>query len=176
MQTVCRTGVPPYPFPHPSIRQPLSSYSISYYQLLTQDFFQSQVGGVANLSLSYNERGQFKGVATVIFKTNKSAALAVEKYNGAPIDGGSSKLKLELIIDPSKKPLTSRIAPNAVQPVAKSKATALKARVQAAKARQGVKAKTDKKKPAEKKKAAKPKKVKKTVEELDKEMSEYFNN
>lgn len=130
--------------------------------------------------MSYNERGQFKGIATIIFKNNNSASLAVEKYNGAPIDGGSSKLKLELIIDPTKKPLTSRISPNVVaQPVAKSKAQSLKARVQAAKARQGVKTKTktDPKKKTEKpKKAQKPKKVKKTVEELDREMLEYFNN
>lgn len=127
--------------------------------------------------MSYNERGQFKGIATIIFKNNKSATLAVEKYNGAPIDGGSSKLKLELIIDPTKKPLTSRIAANKVaQPVAKSKAQALKARVQAAKVRQGVKTKGDTKKKDQKPKAQKPKKAKKTVEELDKEMSEYFNN
>jgi THO complex subunit 4 len=156
----------------------LSASRLASEPLLTQDFFQSQVGGVGNIALSYNERGQFKGIATIIFKNNKSASLAVEKYNGAPIDGGSSKLKLELIIDPTKKPLTSRIAPNAVaQPVAKSKAQALKARVQAAKARQGAKSKTDTKKKTEKpKKAQKPKKVKKTVEELDREMLEYFNN
>ncbi len=74
------------------------------------------------------------------------------------------------------KPLTSRIAPNTVaQPVAKSKAQALKARVQAAKARQGVKTKNDTKKKPISPKSAKSQ-GQKTVEELDREMLEYFNN
>lgn len=67
------------------------------------------------MALSYNERGQFKGVATVIFKSNKNAALAVEKYHGASIDGGKGKLSLELIIDTTKKPLAARIAAKPVQ-------------------------------------------------------------
>lgn len=126
-----------------------------------------------NLALSYNERGQFKGIATVIFKSPKSASLAVEKYNGAPIDGGSSKLKLELIVDPTKKPLTSRIAANsiatkktAVKPAKGAKALAkgtAKVRPVAKKGQQA-----PKKKPA--------KKAKKTVEELDQEMADYFDN
>lgn len=134
--------------------------------ILLQDFFQSQVGGVQNVALSYNERGHFKGIATIIFKTNKSATLAVEKYNGAPIDGGSSKLKLELIIDPTKKPLTSRIAPNKV---ANPKVLAVKAQTKAnLRSKPKAKPQQQKKKPA--------KKSKKTVEQLDQEMADYFEN
>lgn len=119
-----------------------------------------------NVALSYNERGHFKGIATIIFKTNKSATLAVEKYNGAPIDGGSSKLKLELIIDPTKKPLTSRIAPNKV---ANPKVLAVKAQTKAnLRSKPKAKPQQQKKKPA--------KKAKKTVEQLDQEMADYFEN
>ncbi|ODV78570.1 uncharacterized protein CANTADRAFT_53499 [Suhomyces tanzawaensis NRRL Y-17324] len=136
-----------------------------------KDFFQSQVGGVQTISLNYNEKGQFKGIATIIFKTNKSASLAVEKYNGAPIDGGSSKLKLELIIDPSKKTLASRITANpTVNPKVAAAKKQLKA-IKAVKAKQGVKPAA---KPAAKKKPVK--KTKKTVEELDQEMADYFDN
>ena len=121
--------------------------------------------------MSYNEKGQFKGIATIIFKSNKSATKAVEKYNGAPIDGGSSKLKLELIIDPTKKPLTSRIAPNkAVSPkLVNPKITAAKA-----KAKAGLKSKQKVKAPAQQKKPEK--RSKKTVEQLDQEMADYFDN
>lgn len=94
--------------------------------------------------------------------------MAVEKYNGAPIDGGSSKLKLELIIDPTKKPLASRIAPNAV---ATPKAAAVKAKIRANLKKKKVQNKTQNKtqnKP--------PKKTKKTVEQLDQEMADYFEN
>lgn len=119
-----------------------------------------------SVSLSYNERGQFKGIATIIFKSNKSASLAVEKYNNAPIDNGKSKLKLELIIDPSKKPLAARIAANKV---AKNDPAQLKQKLQQKKQKQ-----QKKKEPAAKKKPAK--KAKKTVEELDQEMADYFEN
>ena len=134
--------------------------------------------------MTYNERGQFKGIATLIFKTNKFAALAVTKYNGAPIDGGSSKLRLELIIDPTKKFLSSRITPVAQQ-VAQAKAAQNKKSGKNKKPLivkqangNGKQAKTAKPKAPVAKKAKKPteKKAKKTVEQLDQEMADYFKN
>ncbi|KAI3406150.1 YRA1 [Candida oxycetoniae] len=118
-------------------------------------------GGVNKVDMSYNEKGQFKGYATVIFKSNKNAALAVEKYNGASIDGGAGKLRLELIIDTSKKPLAARIA---AKPVEKTKVVAAKKVL--AKKKNAVGAKKNSKKPNKKK----------TVEELDQEMADYFEN
>ncbi|KAI5949518.1 YRA1 [Candida theae] len=126
-----------------------------------REFFQSQVGGVQTVALSYNERGQFKGVATVIFKSNKNAALAVEKYHGASIDGGKGKLSLELIIDTTKKPLAARIAARPVQKAQAAKAIENKKKLLVKKA---------------KKPAKKPHQKKKTVEELDQEMKDYFEN
>ncbi|CAK9439448.1 uncharacterized protein LODBEIA_P35630 [Lodderomyces beijingensis] len=130
-----------------------------------KEFFQSQVGGVNKVDMSYNEKGQFKGYATIIFKSSKNAALAVEKYNGASIDGGAGKLRLELIIDISKKPLASRIAAKPVQAAAKAatKAKAPKAGTKKVLVKKTVKKPT--KKP-----------TKKTVEELDQEMADYFDN
>lgn len=124
--------------------------------------------------MTYNERGQFKGIATIIFKAAKSASLAVSKYNGAPIDGGSSKLKLELIIDPTKKPLTSRIAP-IVQQVAKAKAVQAKKQHVNQKGAKAKKPVAGAKAAGAKKPVKKPvKQAKKTVEQLDQEMADYF--
>lgn len=125
--------------------------------------------------MSYNEKGQFKGIATIIFKSNKNASLAVEKYNGAPIDGGSSKLKLELIIDPTKKPLASRIEANKIGPKvdAKAKATQLKLKQNLQKKQLKV---GQKPKPKAKKPVKPVKRTKKTVEQLDQEMADYFDN
>jgi THO complex subunit 4 len=117
--------------------------------------------------MNYNEKGQFKGIATINFKSSNNATKAVEKYNGAPIDGGSSKLKLELIIDPTKKPLAARIAPNA--PAKAPKIAAAKQQLKQQKKKPApAKAPQQKKKPV--------KKTKKTVEELDQEMADYFDN
>lgn len=80
-------------------------------------------------------------------------------------------MKLELVIDTSKKPLSARIAPNA--PAAAPKNAGAK-KVAAAKAA------LNKKKagPAKKqnKPKSKPKQKKKTIEELDQEMADYFDN
>ncbi|ONH69600.1 RNA annealing protein YRA1 [Cyberlindnera fabianii] len=114
--------------------------------------------------LQYNEKGQSRGIATVIFKSAASASKAVEKYNGAPIDGGKSKLRLELIIDPTKKPLISRIVANA--PAKKEQPK-----------KANVKKEQPKKADQKKKKENKPKNkrpVKKTIEQLDQEMADYF--
>lgn len=127
--------------------------------------------------MSYNEKGNFRGTATIVFKATKNAVAAVEKYNNAPIDGGSSKLKMELVIDPSKKPLASRITANkpvAAKPVAATKKLQLKEKLQQKRKQlQKATAKPATAKPA-KAKATKP--AKKTVEQLDQEMTDYFNN
>lgn len=90
----------------------------------------------------------------------------MEKYNGAPIDGGSSKLKLELIIDPTKKPLATRILANAGKIPTQPKAS--KAKPAKADAKKAAPAK----KQGNKTKSKRP--AKKTIEQLDQEMSDYF--
>ncbi|ODQ78258.1 hypothetical protein BABINDRAFT_162913 [Babjeviella inositovora NRRL Y-12698] len=101
------------------------------------------------------------------------AAKAFEKYNGAPIDGGSTKLKLEMVVDPNRKPLIARIQPNQI---AKTVAAAKKQQNGRNTNNNAKKAQT-KQAPAKKAQAASkkaPKRGKKTVEELDQEMADYF--
>ncbi|SCU93422.1 LAMI_0E14312g1_1 [Lachancea mirantina] len=125
-----------------------------------REFFTSQIGGVTRILLSYNERGLSTGMATITFKSSDKAKEAVSKFNGAPIDGGRTRLKLNLIIDPTKKPLASRI-----QPLAQRKVPAVKAPTKKAAA-------VKKQKKVEKKKNPKPEK--KSLEQLDQEMADYF--
>lgn len=136
--------------------------------------------------MSYNERGQFKGIATIIFKSAKSAALAIEKYHDAPVDGGSQKLRLELVVEPAPKTLASRISANNVNGSGKNQGAATtqaqkkeklkKALLEKRKQTQQNKKEAAKKKAAQKPKAKAAKPEKKTLEQLDQEMSDYFKN
>lgn len=127
--------------------------------------------------MSYNERGQFKGIATIIFKSAASASLAIEKYHGAPVDGGSRKLRLELVVEPTPKTLASRIAANTPAVDASQKKEKLKkALLEKRKQAQQKKKEVAQKKAAQKPKPKAPKPEKKTLEQLDQEMTDYFNN
>lgn len=108
--------------------------------------------------MNFNEKGHFKGTATINFKSGRSAAIAVEKYNGAPIDNGVSRLKMEILIDTSKQPLATRIAP--IVPKKDYKAKQVKSEA----------------KPGNKLTRKSNRSLKKTVQQLDQEMTEYFNN
>ena len=57
--------------------------------------------------MSYNERGQSTGMANITFKNGELARRAVERFNGSPIDGGRSRLRLNLIVDPNQRPVKS---------------------------------------------------------------------
>ncbi|KAH3900266.1 related to RNA annealing protein YRA1 [Saccharomycodes ludwigii] len=86
-----------------------------------KEFFQTAVGGVQRVLLSYNEKGQSMGMATLTFTSNEKARKAVTTYNNSPIDGGKSRLKVQMIIDPTKKPLASRIGgAGAIGPVSRN--------------------------------------------------------
>lgn len=100
-------------------------------------------------------------MANITFKNGEMAKKAVAKFNGAPIDGGRSRLRLNLIIDPTQRPARSlserirAVAPN----------------VKAGNAKKGP---TKKAALAKKQKQQKPKQPKKSLEDLDKEMADYF--
>lgn len=111
-------------------------------------------------------------MANITFKNGEMAKKAVAKFNGAPIDGGRSRLKLNLIIDPNQQPvrsLSDRIravpqknmrpsnAPNNGRPNNAPKKGPNRKAVLAKKPKQP---------------RAKP--TKKSLEDLDKEMADYF--
>lgn len=143
-----------------------------------QEFFTSSVGPVQKITLAYNEKGRSTGVATVIFKNAAAARKAVATYNNAPIDSGRSILKLELVVDTTQVPLAARIQPNVqkIQPAAlKNRGVAPGPRNQRVNAVKGRPVKPNR--VIARTRAAAPKKQpkkKKTLEELDQEMADYF--
>ncbi|KAG0676032.1 hypothetical protein C6P40_001332 [Pichia californica] len=146
--------------------------------ILLQEFFQGSVGPVSNLTLAYNERGRSTGVATITFKNSKSARAAVARFNNANIDGGNSRLKLEIIVDTSKVPLSARIQPNLSQPVRSQQPNQPPVRrgrqAQTLKGRPGRAVNRPNKVSNKKDAPKKQPKKKKTIEELDQEMADYF--
>ncbi|GAV47090.1 hypothetical protein ZYGR_0E01050 [Zygosaccharomyces rouxii] len=135
-----------------------------------KEFFSSQVGGVSRVLLSYNERGQSTGMANITFRNGEMAKKAVAKFNGAPIDGGRSRLRLNLIIDPNQQPsksLSERI--KAVPVTNKNRPSAA-----AAAAKKGPNKRAAILKKARAKQQPKERQPKKSLEDLDKEMTDYF--
>ncbi|CCH58064.1 hypothetical protein TBLA_0A02650 [Henningerozyma blattae CBS 6284] len=152
-----------------------------------KEFFASQVGGVQRVLLSYNERGNSTGMATITFRNGDAADRAVKKFNGAPIDGGRSKLKLNLIIDPNQQPtksLSDRIKAvprqqNMRQQVQNRSRQGRPQRNDRQQGPQGQQGRGPNKRVAMVKNRAprqkREKPVKKSLEDLDKEMAEYFD-
>lgn len=119
--------------------------------------------------MSYNERGQSTGMANITFRNGEMAKKAVAKFNGAPIDGGRTRLRLNLIIDPNQLPaksLSERI--KALPPSNKNRPSA------AAAAKKGPNKRAAILKKARAKQQPKERQPKKSLEDLDKEMSDYF--
>ncbi len=59
----------------------------------------SRIGPVKSATLNYNEKGQSKGVAQVVFAKVGDAAKAHAEYNNRQLD--NKPMKIELIVDPS---------------------------------------------------------------------------
>lgn len=126
-------------------------------------------------------------MANITFRSNEQAQKAVSKFNGAPIDGGRTKLKLNLIVDPSQtvqdlsqriKPLNQRggraqvtRGPNVRGPNPRNQNT--RGPNQKAQNTRGPNKKAALvKSKARQQKREKP--AKKSLEDLDKEMADYF--
>jgi len=124
------------------------------------------IGPVKRVELSYGPGGASRGIANIVFARSESATKAVDECNGIPVDG--RPIKVELILDanrakaiPAPKGLSERITQPKPQPKsAASTKTAGKTRGKTGRggARGG--------------RNARP--AKKTAEELDSEMVDYW--
>ncbi|RVX74297.1 hypothetical protein B0A52_02129 [Exophiala mesophila] len=129
-----------------------------------KEYFNKSVGFVKRVSLQYNQSGQSRGIADILFGKADSAAKAAKELNG---------MLIEVVVDASSvpqpaapKPLAERVAAN---PKAQPKSAV---NVKKATAKDGAKGKGAGK-------DAKPKRgrnarPKKTAEELDAEMTDYW--
>ncbi|KAK4101515.1 hypothetical protein N658DRAFT_471418 [Parathielavia hyrcaniae] len=136
-----------------------------------KDYFQQSVGQVKKVELSYGPGGVSRGIAHVTFHHADGASKAFSTLNGLLID--SKPVKVEVVVSsaeliPQPKPLSQRI----VQPKAQPKSAAT-VKQNGAGAKGGAAAGKGAKKPA--KRARSNRLVKKTAEELDSEMADYFD-
>jgi len=137
---------------------------------MIKEYFAKTVGPVKRVELSYGPGGVSRGIATIMFARSDSATKAVNTCNGIPVDG--KPIKVEMIIDaalakaiPAPKGLSERITLPKAQPksAASTKANGNSTRGKNARGRGG---KTGRN--------ARP--AKKTAEELDSEMVDYWNS
>lgn len=112
-------------------------------------------------------------MANVTFRNGELAKKAVAQFSGAPIDGGKSRLRLNIVVDPSIQP--ARPLSERIRAVSRGKANV---KANARPQQQQAKAKGPSKKAAmakaRKQKPKKEKQPKKNLEDLDKEMADYF--
>ncbi|KAK0635140.1 hypothetical protein B0T17DRAFT_515445 [Bombardia bombarda] len=139
-----------------------------------KEYFQQSVGQVKRVELSYAQGGVSRGIAHVTFHHADGASKAFSTLNGLLID--NRPVKVEVVVAsadliPQPKTLGQRISQPKAQPksaaTVKHGAGAAKGAVAAAKG--GVK------KAAASRRGRSSRPAKKTAEELDSEMADYFD-
>ncbi|EPY52952.1 RNA binding protein Mlo3 [Schizosaccharomyces cryophilus OY26] len=120
-----------------------------------RELFVKSIGPCKRVSLAYGPNGRSKGIATVIFSRPGDATRAYEQYEGRVVDG-TRKMKVEIILDPSRQlnSLAARVAPAKANTSSKPKSTR----------RRNIRRGKGNSRP------------KKSAEELDKEMDDYFGS
>ncbi|AEO71430.1 uncharacterized protein THITE_2123770 [Thermothielavioides terrestris NRRL 8126] len=137
-----------------------------------KDYFQQTVGQVKKVELSYGPGGVSRGIAHVTFHHADGASKAFSTLNGLLID--NKPVKVEVVVSsaeliPQPKPLAQRIAAPKAQP---KSAAAVKQNGTGAKGSAAAGKST--KKTGRRGRSNRP--VKKTAEELDSEMADYFES
>ncbi|KAH8792010.1 putative mRNA export protein mlo3 [Hyaloscypha finlandica] len=134
---------------------------------MIKEYFVKMIGPVKRVELSYGPGGASRGIANILFARSESATRAVAECNGIPVDG--KPIKVELIIDatrakaiPPPKGLSERIT----QPKPQPKSAAVTKTAGATRGR----GKGGRGKGA----ARNARPAKKTAEELDSEMVDYW--
>ncbi|KAJ8122717.1 hypothetical protein ONZ43_g1153 [Nemania bipapillata] len=137
-----------------------------------KEYFTTSVGPIKRVELSYGPNSISRGIATVTFLKADGASKAFNVLNGILVD--NRPIKIEIIVSaakaaeiiPAPKTLTERVT----QPKAQPKSAANDKKKDAGKA-VGSSARGRKRRPA---RSSRP--AKKTAEELDSEMVDYFNS
>ncbi|KIW33585.1 hypothetical protein, variant [Cladophialophora immunda] len=137
-----------------------------------KEYFGKSVGNVKKVSLQYNQNGQSRGIADIIFSKPDSAAKAAKDLNGMLVD--KRPMKIEVVMDASSVPepapaksLAERVAAN---PKAQPKSATVTKKVTA---KDGTKGRSAGK-PGKPKRGRNPRAKPKTAEELDAEMTDYW--
>ncbi|EEA28899.1 RNA-binding RNA annealing protein [Talaromyces marneffei ATCC 18224] len=130
-----------------------------------KDYFVKTVGPVKRVTVTYNQNGVSRGIASIVFNKPDTAAKAAKELNGTLVDG--RPMKVEVVVDATHapqvaapKPLSERVTQPKAQP---KPATATKNATT-----------TGRRGRARARKPKGPAQHKKTAEELDAEMEDYF--
>ncbi|KAK9465716.1 hypothetical protein V1512DRAFT_265228 [Lipomyces arxii] len=145
----------------------ISNLPLDVEENAIKDYFAVEIGPVRKCTLNYNAKGQSTGVVTMVFQKAGDAQRAWKRFNGTPIDGGKKVMHVELVVDPNKRSLASRIQPRTI---------AAPAPAQSNRGRKPTKTRgaTAPRGGRDAARGGAPKRTKKTVEDLDAEMADYF--
>ncbi|RYC61679.1 hypothetical protein CHU98_g4543 [Xylaria longipes] len=136
------------------------------------DYFSSSVGPIKRVEVSYGPNSVSRGIATVTFHKPDGASKAFNVLNGILVDG--RPMKIEIVVSAAKAaeiiPTTKTLTERITQPKAQPKSAANDKKKDAGKA-VGSGARGRKRRPV---RSSRP--AKKTAEELDSEMADYFNS
>jgi len=80
-----------------------------------KELFAETIGPIKLATLAFNSRGKSIGTATIEFRDPKNAGKAFQQYNGRMIDG-RAPMKVEVVLDPSKRSLNERLGPAPPRP------------------------------------------------------------
>jgi len=164
-------------------RAVVSNMPLDVNEDAVKQYFSANVGKVRKVDGHYREDGRPTGTYTLVFEKPGKAQVLLEKFHNQPVDGGKSHMAVQILLDATvaaPPTLAGRIGGSA-EPAP----SAAKRRPRGKKAADGpVKAVKEQKKQPAKKAAAKPGKAaakkpkaknpKRSVADLDAEMSDYF--
>ncbi|KAJ5620328.1 hypothetical protein N7510_004312 [Penicillium lagena] len=162
-------AVHPTPAATPSSKIIVSGLPADVTEANIKEYFTKSAGPVKRVMLTYNQNGTSRGIASIIFGKADTAAKAAKELNGLLVDG--RPIKIEVVFDashapqvPAPKPLGERIAQKAqkAQPKPATAGKAANARGRRATRGRG-------------RGGRNPGRPQKTVEDLDADMADYFN-
>ncbi|KAI9744834.1 MAG: hypothetical protein M1818_001759 [Claussenomyces sp. TS43310] len=140
-----------------------------------KEYFGKSIGPIKKVDISYGPNGVSRGIANIIFSRGDGANKALTQCNGLLVDG--KPMKIEMVVDasrapalPARKGLGERIAQPKSQPksaaTTKATTTSTKGTEVRGRGRRGRAGRGGK--------SGRP--TKKTAEELDSEMADYFGS
>lgn len=169
----------------------VSNLPLDINEQAVRQYFSESVGKIRDVVGSYRGDGSPSGTYTITFDKSGAASRMFEKFHNQPIDGGKSRLSIQILLDPTaaqQNTLKGRIggsAGSANAPPAAASETGKKrrpvgkrAKAEASRPLKAVKSKEPKKLAKSKGKgtAKKPQKKTRSSADLDAEMSDYFAN
>lgn len=139
-----------------------------------KEYFGQSVGAVKRVEVSYGRGGESRGIATVTFARSDGASKAFSELNGLLIDG--RPVKVEVIVSQADQiPQPKTLSQRATLPKAKAQPKSAANDKRAAKGAKGAAgAAGDAKGKKAPRKGRNSRPTKKTAEELDSEMADYF--